>query len=99
MRALVFAGLATTSNCIIKQWKGINVGNNILLKKKKDEEKKEENTYETILIQKISCITVKITKKKKEKKKELFKDFNLSTFVIVRNLTIWLIINKLETDI
>ena len=65
MRALVFVGLATTSTCLIKQWKGINLGNNILLKKIK----------------------------------ELFKDFNLSTFVIVRNLTIWLIINKLETDI
>ena len=80
MRALVFAGLATTSTCIIKQWKGINVGNNILLKKKEE----EENTWETILIQKISCITVKI----KNKIKKLFKDFNLSTFVIVRNLTI-----------
>ena len=69
MRALVFAGLATTSTCIIKQWKGINVGNNILLKKKKKKEKKkrkkEENTWETILIQKISCTTVKIKKKKK----------------------------------
>ena len=56
-------------------------------KKKKKEEKKEreENTWETILIQKISCIKVKI---KKKKKKELFRDFNLSTFVIVRNLTI-----------
>ena len=63
MRALVFAGLATTSTCITKQWKGINVGNNILLKKKK----KEENTWETILIQKISRITVKI-KKRKEKR-------------------------------
>ena len=62
MRALVFAGLATTSTCIIKQWKGINVGNNILLKKKK----KEENTWETILIQKISCITVKIKNKIKK---------------------------------
>ena len=62
MRALVFVGLATTSTCIIKQWKGINAGNNILLKKKK----KEENTWETILIQKISRITVKI-KKRKEK--------------------------------
>ena len=57
-------------------------------KKKKErvrEEKEEEITWETILIQKISCIKVKI---KKKKKKELFKDFNLSTFVIVRNLTI-----------
>ena len=62
MRALVFAGLATTSTCITKQWKGINVGNNILLKK---EEEEEENTWETILIQKISYITVKIKKKKK----------------------------------
>ena len=53
------------------------------LKKKKKGRKKEENTWETILIQKISCIKVKI-----KKKKELFKDFNLSTFVIVRNLTI-----------
>ena len=77
MRALVFAGLATTSTCITKQWKGINVGNNILLKKK--EKRKEENTWETILIQKISRITVKI--KKKKKRKELFEDFNLSTFV------------------
>ena len=51
--------------------------------KKKKGIKKEENTWETILIQKISCIKVKI-----KKKKELFKDFNLSTFVIVRNLTI-----------
>ena len=51
-------------------------------KKKKVE---EENTWETILIQKISYITVKIKNKKKNK---LFKDFNLSTFVIVRNLTI-----------
>ena len=32
-------------------------------KKKKEE---EENTWETILIQKISCITVKIKKKKKQ---------------------------------
>ena len=31
-----------------------------LKKKKKREEKKEENTWETILIQKISCIKVKI---------------------------------------
>ena len=38
MRALVFAGLATTSTCIIKQLKGINVGNNIFLKKKKKRE-------------------------------------------------------------
>ena len=30
--------------------------------KKKREEKKEENTWETILIQKISCIKVKIKK-------------------------------------
>ena len=84
VRALVFAGLATTSTCIIKQWKGINVGNNILLQKKKKEKRKKENTWETILIQKISYITVKI----KKKKKKLFKYFNLSTFVIVRNLTI-----------
>ena len=41
--------------------------------------KKKENTWETILIQKISRITVKI--KKKKKTKELFEDFNLSTFV------------------
>ena len=41
MRALVFAGLETTSTYIIKQWKGINLGNNILLKKKK--KKKEED--------------------------------------------------------
>ena len=33
-----------------------------LKKKKKREEKKEENTWETILIQKISCIKVKIKK-------------------------------------
>ena len=46
--------------------------------------KREENTWETKLIQKISCITVKI----KNKIKKLFKDFNLSTFVIVTNLTI-----------
>ena len=52
-------------------------------KKKKNGIKKEENTWETILIQNFSCIKVKIKKKKK-----LFKDFNLSTFVIVRNLTI-----------
>ena len=51
--------------------------------KKKKRIKKEENTWETILIQNFSCIKVKIKKKKK-----LFKDFNLSTFVIVRNLTI-----------
>ena len=95
MRALVFAGLATTSTYVIKQWKGINVGENIFLKKKK-RKKREENTWETILIQKISYITVKIKNKKKNK---LFKDFNLSTFVIVRNLTIWLVINMLETDI
>ena len=36
-----------------------------LKKKKKREEKKEENTWETILIQKISCIKVKIKKKKR----------------------------------
>ena len=34
--------------------------------KKKREEKKEENTWETILIQKISCIKVKIKKIKKK---------------------------------
>ena len=70
MRALVFAGLATTSTCITKQWKGINVGNNILLKKKK--KKKKENTWETILIQKISCIEVKIKKKKNSLKISIF---------------------------
>ena len=64
MRAMVFAGLATTSTYIIKQLKGINVGNNIFSKKKKKrEEKKEENTWETILIQKISYIKVKIKNK------------------------------------
>ena len=35
------------------------------LKKKKKGRKKEENTWETILIQKISCIKLKIKKKKK----------------------------------
>ena len=53
-------------------------------KQHSSQKKKEENTWETILIQKISCITVKI----KNKIKKLFKDFNLSTFVIIRNLTI-----------
>ena len=76
MRALVFAGLATTSTCIIKQLKGINVGKNIFLKKKKKErvreEKEEEITWETILIQKISCIEVKIKKKKNSLKISIF---------------------------
>ena len=39
-----------------------------LKKKKKREEKKEENTWETILIQKISCIKEKIKIKKYKKK-------------------------------
>ena len=33
--------------------------------------KEEENTWETILIQKISCITVKIKKKRKKEKRTL----------------------------
>ena len=41
--------------------------------------KKKKNTWETILIQKISRKTVNI--KKNKKTKELFEDFNLSTFV------------------
>ena len=53
-------------------------------KQHSSQKKKEENTWETKLIQKISYITVKI----KNKIKKLFKDFNLSTFVIVTNLTI-----------
>ena len=48
-------------------------------RKQHSSQKKKKNTWETILIQKISRITVKI--KKKKKTKELFEDFNLSTFV------------------
>ena len=41
-------------------------------KKKKKRRKKEENTWETILIQKISCIEVKIKKKKNSLKISIF---------------------------